>query len=174
MDDRGRYILGCRAALSLHISYLTHEMAHLAEREIPKLLERPNRNWGFSLGTYWEVMGKSGYQHNTDQAIRREMRVLAYQWSFMQHYGIRQPRRYGRHSLLSVVKPSERIDSYIHFKYNPEIQKKIAHLEYEDGDARALEFFRDEIKELAHTKFTFEAFCDAWSDRMKALKNSTI
>ncbi len=43
----GKYVLGCLAGPVYHLSHMIHEMGHLAEREIPKLLEKPNCGWGY-------------------------------------------------------------------------------------------------------------------------------
>lgn len=41
LDEHGNYLLGGSAGPETHVSNLLHEMGHLAEREIDKLLLKP-------------------------------------------------------------------------------------------------------------------------------------
>jgi hypothetical protein len=160
--EGGNYVLGCRAGPGIHISNLYHEMSHLAEREIAKLLEKPNRNWGYGWGQYWEIAGQSGFEYQTDQSVQREKRVWAYQLSIEKHYGIYTQNIKNDNAPPEVV--LARIAPFL-----PAFPLYIGRQGLKDEKA-AIQFLADEIRELSETAFTFKHFCDAWFERMKALK----
>jgi hypothetical protein len=94
LNSLNEYVLGCMAGPSICLSNLCHEMAHFAEREVHKLCQMPAAGWGYTHGKYWEICGQSGYEPTTDQAVQREARCWAYQWSIINEYGIKQARHY--------------------------------------------------------------------------------
>lgn len=166
IDEQGNFILGGRAGPGVEVSNLVHEMAHLAEREIPKLLEKPNFAWGFSFGKYWEVFGQSGFEPQTDRSVLRERDVWAYQISICHHYGIslETEDEEGEEEIYQVIKSAVYLPAFCLYARN-----LYGHLDYKDREEKALRHLAAEVKELSETKFTFDRFCDEWYKRMKAL-----
>ena len=85
VDDNGVVTLGCRAGPERDVWSLLHEMSHLVEIDD----ERANQpGWGLNYGRYVYIPGihRGGgwYEMCTGQAVRREMRVGAFQY----HLGV--------------------------------------------------------------------------------------
>lgn len=164
LDTQENFVLGCRAGPVIDASNLIHEMGHLAEREIPKLLERPGGGWGFTMGKHWRIGYQEGYEFQTDQSVQREKRVWAYQWSILKHYGIKESLR----DLLRSARFLAAFDLYTHriIKEHPELEK----VTYGNRQNAILAHLRKEVLELSRTEFTFQRFCQEWQNRMMALK----
>ena len=153
INDQQEYVLGLFAGPHIRVDHLFHEMGHFAEREIPKLLEKPNRGWGFSLGGYWEIAGK---------ATQREIRAMAYQLSILRHYK-KQVRPY----FIAVV--LRWMPDFHVFKYKVLGNEECSRLGYVESEKKAIEWAAKKIDELSRTTFTFEAFRQAWDDRIQLL-----
>jgi len=166
MSPVGNYLLGNRAGPSCHISSLTHEMCHLAEREIPKLLEKPNCSWGFTYGKYWECLGQSGYESQTDQSVLREARVWAYQWSLHQTLGIPIEDDEEDNNIEGLVSSAVYMDAFFIYR-----NKRIdPNLEFRQKEKEGLKALAAEVQELSRTRFTFDDFKRNWNEHMAALK----
>lgn len=171
INEQGDYVLGCRAGPSIHISNLIHEMAHLAEREIPKLLEKPYKGWGFSFGKYWEFGGRSGHEPNTDQSVLRELRVWAFQWSIQQHYKIKDKES---KTIFDLVSSIVWLPAFVYFKHKRISKEERELLKYDQSEKKAIELAAEEVRIMSNTDFTFECFCDNWFTRMKILKKRRL
>lgn len=172
--DNGDFILGCMAGPSCNIGNLLHEMSHLAEREIPKLVKRPYDSWGYSFGKYWEILGRFGYESNTDQSVRREGRIWAYQYSLHLHFDVPTDEDYEeegveRLSTISLVNSAIYLEAFYIYKNKCDPQKT---LEYTEREIFAIECLSKEVKQMSDTDFSFDRFVENWNLRMTALKDS--
>lgn len=152
----GVYTLGCSAGPGRNLNILFHEMGHLAEREVPKLLERPNYGWGYTSGRFWQIGTSWGYEPQTDQSLLRELRVWAFQKCIASHYGLEEPT-------LKMVAPATYINSFdvYRYKHNLTIEK-------------TLETLADKVDELSQDTFTFDRFVKDWNSRMEILNRTLI
>lgn len=157
LDDNGNYILGLRAGPVIDITHLFHEMGHLAEREISKLLKKPYSGWGYTHGKYWEIAGKSGYEALTDQAVQREARVWAYQLSLQKYYNLNI-------SVESAVSSAVYLDAFLYYKI-----ELVRNLHYSLQNVTRLKYLAAQVEELHQTTFTIDVFKSAWQERMELL-----
>jgi len=172
LAENGDFILGCRAGPSIHICNLYHEMAHFAERELAKIVARPPHNWGFEFGKYWEIAGQSGHEPQTDQSVKREMRCWAYQLSIENHYGIHHVSEWDEDLSPSQVLAQSAIYMPAFALYQNKVisQNERDILGYSAAQKKAIEILAEEIRQLSENEFTFARFCEAWFERMEALK----
>lgn len=161
-DEDKRIVLGCRAGPSVSVTNLLHEMSHLAEREKNKIAKRPAYNWDFSYGKYWEVLGQSGWEPQTDQSVKRELRVWAFQLSIQNHYGINEADE-GETIAEDLVASAVYLSAWCYWR------KSVGECGLE-SDKDALRRAADHITELSNSKFTFARFQQDWEDRIKLLK----
>jgi hypothetical protein len=174
IDDNSNYILGCKAGPTLHVSHLVHEMCHFAELETKRILSRPRSGWGFTYGTYWEIGSNFGYEPQTDQSVRREMRTWAYQWSLQQKFGIPNSfiqNGYDVNSIYDLVSSSIYLHAFSNYKYNVLSRDEIEKLGYPESNKKTIEILAKEVLELSKT-FTFDRFRKEWKERMDLLKAS--
>lgn len=159
----GEYVLGCMAGPSCDMENLFHEMSHLAEREISKLIERPYVNWGYGNGKYWEAGNRFGFEPQTDQSVRREARVWAFQLSLQNHFGLNI-------SSYDTVRAAYWLDAFPIYARNeiPDCQVFSS-----EGQEQALRHLADWVEKLSREEYTFEKFCSNWNERMIALSNKT-
>ncbi len=157
--ENGEYVLGCMAGPSCDMSNLFHEMGHLAEREIPKLLERPWSGWGYGQGRYWEFGGRFGFEAQTDQSVRREARIWAFQLSLQRYFGIQK-------SPYDTVSAAEYLDAFGIYA-----RKEIEGISpfSEEGKKQAIQHLANWVEKMSNEEYTFERFCTDWSERMVAL-----
>jgi hypothetical protein len=80
--------LGYRLNSDYDISSLMHEICHLAELPIKRVLDKPSTNYDFSYGVFWQIGTSWGYEPKTDQATQREIRAWSYQYSLQKEIGI--------------------------------------------------------------------------------------
>jgi hypothetical protein len=163
LNEEREYVLGLLAGPCIRVDHLFHEMGHFAEREIPKLLEKPNRSWGFGRGKYWEINGQSGYEPHTDQATQREIRAMAYQLSILRHYN-KQVRPYFIAMSLTGMP-----DFHI-FRYKLLGVEECSRLGLVESEKKAIQWIAKKIGKLSQTTFTYEAFRKAWNDRIELLR----
>lgn len=173
LDENSNFVLGCSAGPSTDVSNLIHEMSHLAELEVPRLLKKPYGGWGFKWGKYWELNGHSGYEPRTDQSVRREMRTWAYQWSI--HQSLQIPvSNYDDESkgeLIDLVRSSTYLHAFANYKWAVLSQEERDALGYSASEQKTLEILADEVLHLSQTVFTFDNFCKNWKERMDLLKS---
>jgi hypothetical protein len=150
--------LGCVAGPSVELSNLLHEMCHLAEREKDKLLLRPHSAWGFTFGKYWELLGQSGYEAQTDQSVLREARVWSYQLSLSRELGIEE-------SAEELVSSAVYLDAFCLFKFNHIAKGK----PYRERERETLQVLAKLVEDQTEV-FTFERFEQDWFERMELLK----
>jgi hypothetical protein len=165
LTQKGLFYIGCRAGPydyepSYSIDNLFHEMGHLAEREIDKLLQKPYDGWGFRHGRFWKVGHHSGYEFQTDQAVMRESRVWAYQLSLARHYGINVDP-------VEVVGSARYIDGFCFYKSR--FKDRLDTLGYTEGEEEAIKILAEETEKQT-AEFSFDNFCKAWDIRMSKLK----
>jgi hypothetical protein len=154
------YLLGCRAGPETSVEYLLHEMAHLSERELPKVLERPYASWGFSRGKYWEVYGQSGYEPQTDQSVMREARTWSFQLSLMRELGLEITAQ-------ELVESAVYLPAFCNFKFKavPSWKDK----SYRDSEQAAKEILAQKVEEETSI-YSFNEWEKRWFERMNALK----
>jgi len=153
-------------------------MGHLADREVPKLVKRPYSGWGYSYGKYWELMGRSGYEPQTDQSVVREGNIWAFQYSLHKHYNLKIESEFRdveldpEHQVYELVSPAIYMGAFFIYasRFNPFPLPKDMSLK--ERDEFALHKLADYVMELEDTKFSFENFVMAWSERMEALKET--
>lgn len=158
LDADGNFVIGCRAG-DLLATNLLHEMAHFAEREIDKLLKRPDMGWGFTYGKYWEIGSQWGYEAHTDQSIRRELRAWAYQHNLELWYGIAQP-------IEKLVAPVANDSAFALYHSYHDVERN----RYRSEKDR-LVIAVEEVRQLADTTYTLKAFNAAWNERIRVLRN---
>ncbi len=83
-----KYFVGGHAGPSKNISNLLHEIGHFAEREVEKLKLFPSNGWGFYPGKFWQIGTNWGHWQSTDEQVKRESRVWAFQLSAQIHLGL--------------------------------------------------------------------------------------
>jgi len=164
LTEDGLYLLGCRAGPSVEVENLLHEMAHLAEREKEKLLEFSPYNWGYSYGQYWEVAGRSGHEARTDQSVRREGRIWAYQLNLIRYFGTPKTAR-------ELVGSAVYMEAF--YIYKNRVLRGFEQFDYKEKENKALDIFAEEVEQLADTEFTLDAFNTNWHERMELLRNET-
>lgn len=157
--ENRKYILGLRAGPDSGISNLVHEMGHLAEREINKLVERSPYAWGYYMGKPWQVLNQSGVEPQNDKSVFREARVWAYQLSVLRHFGLMDE------TVEEMVSPAVYLSAWWLYA------KRVTGASY-SKEKEAVRILAKYVAKLASTKFTFENFCINWKIRMKALASS--
>ena len=154
ITEEGKVVIGARAGPEICWTNLGHEMAHLVEIDRPRITKR---GWGLRYGKYWEFFGRSGYEPQTDQQVRREERVWAFQLNFLHHYGIEM-------SVKEMVSTAQWLPAFCYVKtYEPKDKTKM-----EDRDEERFKIIADRVLKNMET-FTMEMFCYEWHDRMKYL-----
>ncbi len=146
LNEKNNFVLGCRA-YDTEPENLVHEMCHLAEREIPKLLEKPSNGWGFYLGKYYKIGVHWGFEPQNDKAVKREARVWAFQYNVLQSVGLDT-------TIDDLVSSAPYLSSF--FLYRGE------------NDKERLSYLKDEVMELTNT-YTLVKFEADWVERMKIL-----
>jgi hypothetical protein len=157
-DQQNQFLIGPWAGPQADVSNLLHEAAHFAEREVDKLLLFPFSSWGFSYGKYWEIGTHSGYEPSTDQAVRREQRVWAYQLSTLRHFGIKE-------TAFDLVSSVVYLSAWCF--YQPFVNKS------NYNDRSKIRRLASETRIMSENEYTYEAFLDAWKLRVDRLRNVT-
>jgi len=154
LDENGNFVIGCMAGPSCELANLFHEMGHFAEREIPKLKRKPPSSWGYTFGKYYQIGQHSGYEPTTDESVKRELRIWAFQWHLENKYGIAT-------SIKEMISAVVYMPAFIYYPmnggYRPEPERLTLALE--------------EVTRLSQTTFSLEAFDLAWFERIKALES---
>lgn len=166
--EEGNFVLGCKAGPHYHVSNLAHEMCHFAELEIPRILKKPHSGWGFKYGKYWQIGMASGYEPQTDQSVRREIRTWAYQWSLMQAMQI--PIDDEDDSLLNLVSSSVYLHAFANYKWAVIPAEEREEMGYRESENKTIEIMADEVLHLSKTLFTFDNFRKNWNERLELLK----
>lgn len=164
IDEEGRYVLGCRAGPHVGVENLMHEMGHLADREIPKLLLRPADGWGYYIGKTWHIMGRSGIEPTNDRAVTREASCWAFQSSLMEHYGTDLDIR----DLVSSATYLPAFDLYVWRVINEDERQGLGYTKYRE---KAIDILAEDVAKMHKTTHTFRKFVEAWDERMVALKS---
>lgn len=157
----GNFVLGCRAGPEVGVEYLLHEMAHLADRSIEKLLLKPSYGWGYYTGKPWYIAGQSGIEPYNDKAVLTEARCWAYQVSLMQHYNMPT-------DVQDIVDSVVYISAFWLYKQRVLTPEQIK--DYAGSDKEAIRVLAKHVEELSTTTHTFEAFHNAWRERMAILQ----
>ena len=171
IGEDGNYCLGCQSGPRIHVSNLIHEMCHLAEREVDKLLKKPYNAWGYSFVQYWELLGRSGYESQNAKTVHREKRVWAFQLSVEKELGIRDiedaddPEESHAYSL---VKSAIYLDAFMWYKREVLTENQLE--DYSKGEQQAIQILSEEVDRLSEKDFTYARFCDDWFHRMELLK----
>lgn len=155
----GEYVLGCMAGPSCDILNLFHEMGHLAEREIEKLILRPWMGWGYGQGRYWEVGNRFGFEPMTDQSVRREARIWAFQLSLQRHFGIEK-------TPYDTVSSVEFMDAFGIYAQN---EIKGINPYFTETKKQVIQHLANWVEKMSNEEYTFERFCTDWNERMIAL-----
>lgn len=163
INDKGQLVVGAKVdfGLPLKTEYLSHEMCHFAEREIDKLALRPRFGWGFSMGKYWEIGSKSGYEMQNDKDVRREQRVFAYQLSVMKYHGMEVDP-------YDLVYSSTFLGGWCY--YQP-FETPIYGCEKKDNP-RVKKLCEDTLL-MSQGDYNYEAFVSEWNKRIDFLRNVT-
>lgn len=147
------------------MSNLFHEMGHLAEREIPKLLKRPSFGWGYYQGPVPFPELSPRPEPDNDKPVQREKRCFAYQLSLGRHYSLKE----NPSDLASLCRWLEAWPFYLHKAVSREER---ARLGYDGTELLAIQTLAKEIDELSRTSFAFKRFKEAWQHRIIALRES--
>ena len=150
-EPTSQYVIGPWAGPQAEIENLLHEMCHFAEREVDKLLQFPFSSWGFSYGKYWEVLGRFGYEPQTDASVLREQRVWAYQISLQKHLGVEVDP-------YDLVSSAQYMNAWCY--YQP------FSLRTWDNEIKFRKLSQDTMI-MSQNEYTFEAFRDAWDYRIE-------
>lgn len=107
--DAEGIVLGMRAGPFSDISNLVHEMCHLVEIDDDRMTMR---NWGLHSSSRLAAAasGQPWFGPVTDQALRREMRVWAYQWNVSMALGLP-----GATSIADLVRPAVFVDGFMNY-----------------------------------------------------------
>lgn len=163
IDADGKYILGMRAGPSVDINHLFHEMAHLAEREVDKLVQRYPVGWGYHFGKFWRCGGCSGYEPQNSKGTLREARCFAYQFSLAQYYLGTSWENFDYYESATFLS-----DWDIYRREVCPYDTSSVEL-YTRSKVDSLVAYRDHIHSLLDN-FSFENFKIEWAKRMEALK----
>lgn len=153
-DDR--FEIGFYLANGVCPTAALHEISHFAELPIERILKKPNKNWDFSYGKYWEIGWKSGYEPQTDQATQRELRVWGYQLSIQRELGIEE-------SAYDLVKSLVWMNDYWNFSYKTGIKE-------EKG---VIAYAADIVEKYSNAQFSYKNFLESYKERINALKNQS-
>lgn len=168
IDENGNYCLGCMTGPRIHESNLIHEMCHLAEREVEKLLEKPYNSWGYSFGQFWELLGRSGYESQNSKPVHREKRVWAFQLSVEKELGIRDVEDEEDTHAYSLARSAPCLDAFMWYKREVLTEEQCK--DYVKAEKQAVQILADEIERLSQTEFTYARFCEQWFHRMELLR----
>ena len=152
----GEYLLGCREGPEMSLTNLLHEMAHLADRSIPKLLEYPTCGWGYISGAAWYINGMSGVEPQNSEGAMTEIRCYAYQVCLINEY----MRELDFNGLYDLVKPIRFLPCFDLFKEETKTNK----------DEDTILLVASWVKTLSLTTHRIKNFRNAWKKRMAALK----
>jgi hypothetical protein len=158
INEQGQFVIGPRYGPEASVKGTLHEMGHFAEREIDKLLEFPYNSWGFSYGKYWQIGTSWGYESQTDQSVRREQRVWAFQIAAQRHYEVDEDP-------YDTIKSATWLPAWCYYQPIPGED-----LGYKD-EKRKLVLLAKETDLMSRNEYTFEAMLDAWNIRIEKLKD---
>ena len=150
----GIVVIGARAGPEVCWTNLIHEMAHLVEIDLKRITQW---GWGLRYGKYWECFGKSGYEPQTDQSVRREERVWAFQLNFLESFGISI-------SEIKMVSSATWLPAFCYVK------PARSTVDYRDRDRARLEVIADRVARNREI-FTTEMFDYEWRRRMEYLRD---
>lgn len=163
LDNNNNFVLGGRAGPEISVCNLVHEMAHLAELDIQRLLQKPSYGWGFKHGRFWQIGRHTGFESTTDQSVRREMRVWAYQLSVEKEFGIKNE---GAKRLVSSVVFMEAFTLY---KWKVVSENTMKQLGHEKAEKHCIELMAKDVINMSNSEFTFDKFIAEWTKRMDVL-----
>ena len=152
-----QYVVGPVAGPAADVDNVIHEICHFGEREIDKLLLYPTTSWGFTYGKYWQIGTQDGWEQSTDQSVKREQRVFAYQLSLSRHYDI------AKHP-FHLCKSIRWLGAWCYYQPFP--------IDTHDDDPRIIHLAA-EAEQMSRNEFTYEAFMDAFNLRVDRLRNLT-
>ncbi len=158
LNEYGGFKLGCKAGPFVCITNLFHEMGHLVELELDRLLQKPHLGWGFRHGEKFVIGGRAYAQMNTDQSVLREARAWAYQISLERHYNIIRP-------VVEAVSCVTLMDAWLFYR-NKVVDKN---LPYGERDKLGLQTFADMVDKMSCENYNFDAFTKGWKMRMEKL-----
>lgn len=153
------YLIGPWAGPAAEVSNVFHEMGHFAEREIEKLKKFPNSGWGLYPGKFWQIGVHWGYEPQTDQSVRREQRVWAYQISLQKHYNLSI-------SPYDTVSSATWLPAWCYYQPFPKVENE----GLSSWDRRRLEQLAKDAESMSINEYTFEDFQEQWNKRIEILK----
>lgn len=162
INDKGQFSIVPWYGPEASVSGMLHEMCHFAEREIEKLMKFPRSSWGFYHGKFWQIGTSWGYEPQTDQSVRREQMVWAYQLSAQRHYGIDQEP-------FDVISSATWLPAWCY--YQPFPDERLYGLENRRENRRLVKL-AEETELMSKNEFTFQAMQNAWDLRIEKLKDS--
>lgn len=152
--QNNRFEIGYKLVGDIDPTAAIHEISHFAELPTERIIKKPNTNWGFSYGKYWQIGTSWGYEPQTDQATQRELRTWGYQLSVQRELGINE-------SAYDLVKSIVWMNDYCIFKHRAGIK--------EDKDVIA--YAADIVEKYSNAKFSYKNFLISYKERIEALKN---
>jgi len=156
-----RYVIGMCAGPSKDIDNLLHEMCHLVELEENRLIKRPPSSWGLSYGTFWQIGSRWGYETFTDDQVKREQRVWAYQLSLYSHVN-NQTANFD--NSFELVRSAVFLNSWLY--YQPFEEKT-----YKNEDR--INKLAEETLNMSNTEeYSYEKWLCEWNTRIKKLKET--
>lgn len=154
--ENDRFDIGYKLVSEIDPTAAIHEIAHFAELPLERILKKPNTNWDFSYGKFWQIGIHHGFEPQTDQATQRELRTWGYQLSIQRELGIDE-------SAYDLVKSLVWMNDYCNFKYRAGIK--------EDKDVIA--YAADIVEKYSDTLFSYKNFLISYKERIEALKNQS-
>lgn len=147
--DAGGIVLGMRAGPVSEIANLVHEMCHLVEIDDSRMTVR---NWGLHSTGYLAAIaaGRPWFGPTTDQALRREMRVWAYQWNVTAALSLP-----GEKGIAELVRPAVFVDGFMNFPGETEKDRLAA--------------IAQEVEAML-PEYSFDRFCEEWARRMPVIR----
>jgi len=158
-----RYLIGMRAGPSQDIDNLLHEMCHFVEIEEERLIKRPPSSWGLSPGKFWQIGSNWGFETFTDDQVKREQRVWAYQLSL--HSNINNQIANVDDS-LNLVSSARFLNAWTY--YQPFETKT-----YKDEDR--IKKLAEETLVMSNTEeYSYDKWLDEWNKRINKLKETRL
>lgn len=160
--EDGRFIFGLMAGPLQCVTNVLHEMSHLVELEMDRLLKRPEFGWGLIHGKQVQVGGRTYNEMSTDQALMREARVWAYQLSLQRYYGIQT-------SALDTVSSARYIDTWYVYRNKVTSEEKASGVVHVQRDKIALGHYANMVESMSKSRYTVMRFKKEWKMRMDIL-----
>lgn len=160
-----RYVIGMRAGplTNINIDNLLHEICHLVEIEEERLVKRPTSSWGLNPGKFWQIGSNWGYETFTDDQVKREQRVWAYQLSLNSNINNQTTNI---NDSLNLVSSARFLNAWTY--YQPfEIKT------YKDEDR--IKKLAEETFDMSNTEeYSYDKWLEEWNKRINKLKETRL